>query len=88
MKWLDDFIEHYNEKHRHCGIRMVTPGARFRGEDVEILRRRRETMLRARQQAPERWIKPEAQLNCEPVGKVLLNPENGQLREAQPVAHA
>lgn len=52
MKWLDDFIEHYNEKHRHCGIRMVTPGARFRGEDVEILRRRRETMLRARQQGP------------------------------------
>ena len=88
QKWLDDFIEHYNEKHRHGGIRMVTPGSRFRGEDVEILRRRRETMLRARQQAPERWIKPEALLNCEPVGKVWLNPENGQLREAQSVAHA
>ena len=88
QKWLDDFIKHYNEKHRHCGIRMVTPGARFRGEDVEILRRRRETMLRARQQGPERWIKPEALLNGEPVGKVWLNPENGQLREAQPVAHA
>ena len=27
QKWLDDFIEHYNEKHRHGGIRMVTPGS-------------------------------------------------------------
>ena len=53
-------------------------------EDAEILRRRRETMLRARQQAPERWIKPEALLNC----KVWLNPENGQLREGQPAVHA
>ena len=57
QKWLDDFIEHYNEKHRHGGIRMVTPGSRFRGEDVEILRRRRETMLRARQQARAFGIK-------------------------------
>ena len=57
-------------------------------EDAEILRRRRETMLRARQQAPERWIKPEVLLNCEPVGKVRLNPENGQLREGQPAVHA
>lgn len=46
-------------------------------EDAEILRRRRETMVRARQQTPERRIKPEALLNCEPVGKVWLNPENG-----------
>ena len=53
-------------------------------EDAEILRRQRETML----QAPERWIKPEALLNCEPVGKVWLNPENGQLREGQRAVHA
>ena len=46
------------------------------------------TMLRARQQAPERWIKPDALLNCEPVDKVWLNPENGQLREMQAVAQA
>ena len=45
-------------------------------------------MLRARQQAPERWIKPDALLNCEPVDKVWLNPENGQLREMQAVAQA
>ena len=44
-------------------------------ENAEILRRRRETMLRARQQVP-RWIKPEVLLNCEPVDKVWLNPEN------------
>ena len=44
---------------------MVTPGLCFRGEDAESLRRRRETMLRARQQDPERWIKPEALLKLQ-----------------------
>ena len=64
-------------------------GKSFQGrEDAEILRRQGETMLRARQQASERWIKPEALLNCEPVGKVWLNPENGQLREGQRAVHA
>ena len=46
------------------------------------------TMLRARQQAPERWIKPDELLNCEPVDKVWLNPENVQLRKMQAVAQA
>ena len=56
-------------------------------EDAEILRRQRETILRARQQAP-RWIKPEGLLNCEAVGKMWLSPENGQLRGGRPAVHA
>ena len=66
--------------HRHRGIRMVTPGQRYRGEDAEVLRRRRETMLEARRRHPERWITGRV-LNCTPIKEVWLNPENGQLEE-------
>ena len=79
-EWLAGFVNHYNEDHRHRGIRMVTPGQRLRGEDVEILRRRKETMKKAQSAHPERWISPQL-LNCEPVGTVWLNPDNGMLEE-------
>ena len=42
---------------------MVTPGQRYRGEDAEVLRRRRETMLEARRNQPERWI-GDTVMNC------------------------
>ena len=79
-QWVQSFVEHYNEHHRHRGIRMVTPGQRYRCEDAEVLRRRRETMLEARRNHPERWI-GDSVLNCTPIGRVWLNPENGQLEE-------
>ncbi|MEI3355464.1 MAG: hypothetical protein V8R49_11175 [Duodenibacillus massiliensis] len=77
---MQGFVDHYNERHRHRGIRMVTPGQRQRGEDAEVLRRRRETMLEARRRHPERWITGRV-LNCTPIKEVWLNPENGQLEE-------
>ena len=85
--WFDGFVEHYNEHHRHRGTRMVTPGQRYRGEDVEILKRRRQTMKVAREKALRRWIQGKM-LNCDPVGVVWLNPENGQLEEVIPAGHA
>ena len=80
QKWVQDFVDCYNEHHRHRGIRMVTPGQRYRGEDAEILRRRRETMLAARRRNPNRWISGRV-LDCTPIEGVWLNPENGQLEE-------
>ena len=55
-------------------------GAALSREDVEVLRRRRETMLEARRRHPERWITGRV-LNCTPIKEVWLNPENGQLEE-------
>ena len=72
---MQGFVDHYNEHHRHRGIRMVTPGQRYRGADAEVLRQRRETMLEA-----QRWITGRV-LNCTPIKEVWLNPENGQLEE-------
>ena len=53
---------------------------RYRGEDAEVLRQRRETMLEARRRHPERWITGRV-LNCTPIKEVWLNPENGQMEE-------
>ena len=80
QRWIDGFVEHYNECHRHRGIRMVTPGSRYRGEDAEILRKRRLVMEQAKKEQPQRWIQDRL-LNCQPVENVWLNPENGQLQE-------
>ena len=79
-QWIRGFVAHYNEHHRHRGIRMVTPGQRYRGEEMEVLRRCRETMLAARKRYPERWVSGPV-LNCTPIGSVWLNPDNGQLEE-------
>ena len=77
-QWLAGFIEHYNERHRHSGIRMVTPGSRFRGEDKAILEKRKETLLKARAKYPHRWFS-DKMLNCDFIDEVWLNPENGQV---------
>lgn len=82
-QWVQGFVDHYNEHHRHRGIRMVTPGQRYRGEDAEVLRRRRETMLEARRRHPERWITGRV-LNCTPIKEVWLNPEMDSWRKSMP----
>ncbi len=64
QEWLDGFVEHYNEQHRHRGIRMVTPGSRYRGEDVAILARRKETIRKAKQKLPSRWISDRILRGC------------------------
>lgn len=82
QEWLAGFRHHYNEVHYHRGIRMVTPGSRFRGEDGAILAKRRQVMARAFAAHSERWIQRTV-LNCEPVGEVWLNPDNGRLEESR-----
>ena len=70
-QWVLGFVEHYNEHHRHRGIRMVMSGQRYREENEEVLRRRYATMAEARRYHPERWISGPV-TNCSPVGKVWL----------------
>ena len=54
-EWMEKFIPWYNEEHFHSGINFVTPGSRRRGEDVEILTKRRAVYERAKQKNPNRW---------------------------------
>lgn len=54
-EWCKEFVHWYNEKHKHSGIKFVTPSERHRGEDVQILTRRHELYTRAKSENPSRW---------------------------------
>jgi len=53
--WVAGFVSWYNGRHRHSALNMVTPNQRHRGEDREILVRRRQLYESARAEHPERW---------------------------------
>lgn len=81
--WVAEFVDWYNNYHRHSGIGYVTPMQRRRGEDVDILKRRRETYAAARDTHPERWS-GKTRSWSRPVS-VSLNPSHGR-RERRKVA--
>jgi putative transposase len=53
--WIAQFVEWYNNEHRHSGIKYVTPNQRHNGEDVEILARRQRLYESAKTNNPRRW---------------------------------
>jgi transposase InsO family protein len=70
--WVSGFVLWYNEKHRHSGIRFVTPGQRHRGEDGRVLANRKAVYNEAQARHPERWSG--AIRNWDHVSTVSLNP--------------
>ena len=54
---LKQFVEWYNNEHRHSGINYVTPEQRHMGLDKEILKKRKEVYEKAKEEHPERWAK-------------------------------
>jgi len=54
-EWASGFIDWYNEIHHHSAIKFVTPGQRHRGEDIEILAKRKQIYEMAKAKNPERW---------------------------------
>ena len=54
-QWVSDFVQWYNEQHRHSAIGFVTPGQRHRGEDKALLRARDRLYQASRAQHPNRW---------------------------------
>ena len=72
--WVHQFVDGYNNHHRHSAIRYVTPAQRYRGEDVQILAERDRIYHEARQANPARWSRNTR--NWEPVKVVSLNPDN------------
>lgn len=77
--WVRQFIDWYNNKHRHSRIRFVTPNERHAGTDTEILARRHALYQEARKQRPERWARHTR--NWQPIGPVALNPQRTQTLE-------
>ena len=71
-EWVHQFVQWYNEEHRHSAIRYVTPGQRHRGEDAAILADRKRLYEAAKQANPERWSGDTR--NWTPINEVWLNP--------------
>lgn len=81
-RWVEGCVGWYNEHHRHRALKFVTPGQRHRGEDQDLLARRRGLYAAAKAQYPERWSG--AIRNGEPDTVVLLNPGKPLKQEPQP----
>ena len=71
--WVADFARWYNTEHHHSAIRFVTPEARHRGEDANLLASRHALYQAAREKHPERWSGQTR--NWQPIRSVWLNPE-------------
>ena len=71
--WVQQFVNWYNNEHRHSGLKYVTPAQRHRGEAESILANRVTVYQAAKQRHPERWsgdirdwvLSPEVWLNPE-----------------------
>jgi putative transposase len=51
------FVEWYNNVHRHCGIRMLTPATVHHGRAEQVLAARQETLRAAFGEHPERFVR-------------------------------
>ena len=79
-EWAHEFVQWYNNEHRHSGIQFVTPNQRHQGLDREILEKRKAVYLAARERNPERWSGEIR--NWDPITAVWLNPGKEQQQEA------
>jgi transposase InsO family protein len=70
-KWMIKFVDWYNN-HQHSGIKFVTPNERHQGFDINILEKRKEVYLKAKERNPERWNSKSIR-NWEREEKVYLN---------------
>ena len=72
-QWVGQFVDWYNNEHRHSAISFVTPTQRHAGLDVGLLKKRAAVYEAAKAKNPARWSGPTR--NWEPVSVVYLNPE-------------
>jgi len=70
--WVNQFVQWYNEIHRHSAIRFVSPNQRHRGEDRQILRHRNQVYEKAKSLHGNRWSG--ATRNWSYIDRVWLNP--------------
>jgi len=56
-EWTSEFVNWYNEIHKHSAIKFVSPGQRHRCEDIEILANRAKVYEEAKSKNPHRWSK-------------------------------
>nr|WP_276978540.1 integrase core domain-containing protein [Ferrimicrobium acidiphilum] len=54
--WVAEFVDFYNNSHRHSALKFVTPNEVHTGVHLEILQNRSKVYEKARLMRPGRWI--------------------------------
>ena len=80
-KWVSGFVYWYNEIHRHSALKFVTPAQRHRGQDIDILQRRKQVYLSAKMRHPARWSG--SIRNWQRIELVCLNPNKSKPQAKQ-----
>jgi putative transposase len=70
--WMGSFTQWYNMRHKHSGIKFVTPYQRHYGLDKEVLTKREQVYQSARLKMPQRWST--VSRNWQPEKEVAINP--------------
>ena len=70
--WTTLFVDWYNNRHHHSGIKFVTPSDRHQGLDRDILMQREIVYSKAKKKNPERWSNRKTR-NWSRSEKVYLN---------------
>ena len=82
--WVAEFVDWYNNHHRHSAIGYVTPMQRRHGRDHDVLDVRRATYAAAHAEHPERWSRKPRKWDRPEL--VSLNPAHGRRSRQQKVA--
>jgi putative transposase len=78
-RWVAEWVDWYNNEHRHSAIRFVTPAQRHAQVDKMMLQARAEVYARAQQKNPLRWSGQTR--NWSFIDNVHLNPDSIQSKE-------
>lgn len=54
-EWFANFINWYNQEHKHSGLQYVTPMQKRTGKHISIFRKRNKILQAAKETHPERW---------------------------------
>ena len=75
--WVTPFVDWDNHRHRHTGIKFVTPDQRHSGPAVEICRHRAVVYEEARKRNPRRWSRS---IRCSRQPEVVwINPPSTEI---------
>jgi putative transposase len=74
-EWIVEFVNWYNNEHRHSSLKYITPNDRHFGKEESILEKRMKVYETAKRRHPRRWSRnirnwnPEKQVTINPVKK-------------------
>jgi putative transposase len=79
--WVKEFVNWYNYKHCHSGIKFLTPHQRHSGQGEDILEKRHQLYETARAKNPDRWTRQTRDWSIH--NEVWLNPEKSQINDTE-----